>query len=76
MCLIKQSVGLWILETYVCYLAGIMEKNVCSVILSSSQCYTVHGLELSRVTLVNSSLQVVYDTFVRPDNEVIDYNTR
>ncbi|XP_051806458.1 apoptosis-enhancing nuclease-like [Acanthochromis polyacanthus] len=40
------------------------------------QCYTIHGLELSRVTVVTSSLQVVYDTFVRPDNEVIDYNTR
>ncbi|KAM4615799.1 uncharacterized protein ACJ7VT_008814 [Polymixia lowei] len=39
-------------------------------------CYTTDGLELSRVTVVNSSLQVVYDTFVRPDNEVIDYNTR
>ncbi|XP_029916017.1 RNA exonuclease 1 homolog [Myripristis murdjan] len=39
-------------------------------------CYTTQGLELSRVTVVNSSLQVVYDTFVRPDNEVIDYNTR
>ncbi|KAM7415774.1 hypothetical protein PAMA_018033 [Pampus argenteus] len=39
-------------------------------------CYTIHGLELSRVTVVNSSLQVVYDTFIRPDNEVIDYNTR
>ncbi|XP_042276575.1 RNA exonuclease 1 homolog [Thunnus maccoyii] len=39
-------------------------------------CYTIHGLELSRVTVVNSSLQVVYDTFIKPDNDVIDYNTR
>ncbi|XP_019111228.2 RNA exonuclease 1 homolog isoform X2 [Larimichthys crocea] len=44
--------------------------------LGCEMCYTIHGLELSRVTLVNSSLQVVYDTFVTPDNEVIDYNTR
>ncbi|GAA6218681.1 RNA exonuclease 1 homolog [Lates japonicus] len=44
--------------------------------LDCEMCYTVHGLELSRVTVVNSSLQVIYDTFVRPDNEVIDYNTR
>ncbi|MEQ2177382.1 hypothetical protein GOODEAATRI_002962 [Goodea atripinnis] len=35
-----------------------------------------NGLELSRVTVINSNLQVIYDTFVRPDNEVIDYNTR
>ncbi|XP_059192195.1 RNA exonuclease 1 homolog isoform X2 [Centropristis striata] len=44
--------------------------------LDCEMCYTIHGLELSRVTVVNSNLQVVYDTFVRPDNEVIDYNTR
>ncbi|XP_044051335.1 RNA exonuclease 1 homolog isoform X3 [Siniperca chuatsi] len=44
--------------------------------LDCEMCYTIHGLELSRVTVVNSSLQVVYDTFVRPNNEVIDYNTR
>lgn len=40
------------------------------------QCYTTQGLELVRVTVVNSSLQVVFDTFVKPDNDVIDYNTR
>ncbi|XP_053277616.1 uncharacterized protein zgc:152968 isoform X3 [Pleuronectes platessa] len=44
--------------------------------LNCEMCYTVHGLELSRVTVVNSSLQVIYDSFVRPDHEVIDYNTR
>ncbi|KAK2901802.1 RNA exonuclease 1 homolog isoform X1 [Channa argus] len=44
--------------------------------LDCEMCYTIHGLELSRVTVVNSSLQVIYDTFVKPDNEVIDYNTR
>jgi len=26
--------------------------------------------------LVNSSLQVLYDTIVRPANDVVDYNTR
>ncbi|KAL6487759.1 hypothetical protein MHYP_G00043850 [Metynnis hypsauchen] len=39
-------------------------------------CYTTQGLELVRVTVVNSSLQVIYDTFVKTNNEVIDYNTR
>ncbi|XP_047667895.1 uncharacterized protein zgc:152968 isoform X2 [Tachysurus fulvidraco] len=44
--------------------------------IDTVMCYTTQGLELVRVTVVNSNLQVVYDTFVKPTNEVIDYNTR
>lgn len=44
--------------------------------VDTETCYTTQGLELVRVTVVNSSLQVVFDTFVKPDNDVIDYNTR
>lgn len=42
----------------------------------SLQCYTKQGLELTRVTVINSELKVVYDTFVKPDSKVVDYNTR
>lgn len=51
------------------------KHDACSVSFLL-QCYTTQGLELVRVTVVNSSLQVIYDTFVNPTNEVIDYNTR
>ncbi|MXQ89803.1 hypothetical protein E5288_WYG020526 [Bos mutus] len=44
--------------------------------VSCEVCYTAKGLEPTRVTVVDPSLQVVYDTFVKPDEEVIDYNTR
>ncbi|XP_063045946.1 RNA exonuclease 1 homolog [Engraulis encrasicolus] len=44
--------------------------------IDCEMCYTTQGLELIRVTVVNSSLQVIYDTFVKPESEVIDYNTR
>ncbi|OWK01219.1 hypothetical protein Celaphus_00018231, partial [Cervus elaphus hippelaphus] len=44
--------------------------------LSALKCYAAKGLELTPVTVMDPSLQVVCDTFVKPDEEVIDYNTR
>lgn len=44
--------------------------------LDCEMCYTKQGLELTRVTVIDSDLKVIYDTFVKPVSKVVDYNTR
>lgn len=40
------------------------------------QCYTTAGMELTRITVVDTDLKTVYESFVKPANRVLDYNTR
>ncbi|KAJ8709139.1 hypothetical protein PYW07_008965 [Mythimna separata] len=44
--------------------------------LDCEMCYTTHGLDLTRVTVINSECKVVYETFIRPLHPIVDYNTR
>ncbi len=44
--------------------------------MDCEMCYTTEGSELTRITIVSSDLKIVYDTLVKPDSPVLDYNTR
>ncbi|XP_074029237.1 putative exonuclease GOR [Leptinotarsa decemlineata] len=49
-------------------------KDAC--VVDCEMCYTVKGLELTKVTVVGMDGSVVYDSYVKPDHEIVDYNTR
>ncbi|CAF4074874.1 unnamed protein product [Rotaria sp. Silwood2] len=44
--------------------------------LDCEMCYTINGLELVRVSVVDHKMQPVYETLVKPHHKVLDYNTR
>nr|XP_023021277.1 putative exonuclease GOR [Leptinotarsa decemlineata] len=49
-------------------------KDAC--VVDCEMCYTVNGLELTKVTVVGMDGSIVYDSYVKPDHEIVDYNTR
>eukprot|EP00118_Oscarella_pearsei_P011500 m.77694 g.77694 ORF g.77694 m.77694 type:complete len:601 (+) comp36059_c0_seq1:249-2051(+) len=44
--------------------------------IDCEMCGTEEGPELTRISIVDQSLECVYDTLVKPDNPIIDYKTK
>ncbi|XP_011551716.3 RNA exonuclease 1 homolog [Plutella xylostella] len=44
--------------------------------LDCEMCYTTNGLDLTRITVIDASCKVIYETLVKPLHPIIDYNTR
>lgn len=44
--------------------------------IDCEMCYTTRGLELTRVSVVDKDMNDVYETLVKPDAPILDYNTR
>jgi RNA exonuclease 1 len=44
--------------------------------LDCEMCFTGRGLELTKVTVIGSDGRMVYETFVRPEADIVDFNTR
>lgn len=51
-------------------------RNYGVYALDCEMCYTTKGLELTRVTIVDSDCKTIYESLVKPLNPIIDYNTR
>ncbi|KAK9744777.1 Exonuclease [Popillia japonica] len=53
------------------------EENTPGVYaLDCEMCFTGHGLELVKISVVAADGRLVYDVYVKPENEIVDYNSR
>ena len=55
---------------------AIVMTEIFVLIIAVFQCKTSLGNELTRISLVDESLDVVYDTLVKPPRPIVDYVTQ
>jgi len=44
--------------------------------IDCEMCFTWEGLEATQITVVNMNCETVYETYIKPDSEIIDYNSK
>ena len=47
-----------------------------ALFVSYFQCLSANGKELTRISIVNENLDVIYDTYVKPEAPITDYLTQ
>lgn len=52
------------------------DENYGTYALDCEMCYSTAGIELTRITVIGPDLKPVYETLVKPENEILDLNTR
>ncbi len=52
------------------------QSNQTVYAVDCEMCYTTAGLQLTRVSVIDVDLGVVYESLVLPSHPIIDYNTR
>jgi RNA exonuclease 1 len=52
------------------------DRNSGVYAIDCEMCFTGCGLELAKVTIIRSDGNLQYESFVRPERDIVDYNTR
>ena len=56
--------------------SDLSQRNQCVYAVDCEMCYTTVGLQLTRVSVIDMKLEVVYESLVKPSHPIVDYNTR
>lgn len=52
------------------------QRSQCVYAVDCEMCYTTVGLQLTRVSVIDMKLDVVYESLIKPSHPIVDYNTR
>jgi len=72
----KQQTDITDIVAIDCEMVSLSSIQTVDSFITPLQCTTINGLELTRVSIVDSKLNVLYDKLAKPTNPIINYNTK